>query len=44
VPNVRWAEYRAPAVVSVVEFLPLGGAVVTEGDRELAAQTGVRPW
>jgi uncharacterized protein len=39
--NVRWAGYRAKDVVSVVELLRAGAAVVTERDRELAAEAGV---
>ena len=39
--NVRWAGYRAKDVVRVVEVLRAGAAVVTERDRELAAEAGV---
>jgi hypothetical protein len=39
--NVRWAGYRAKDVVNVVELLRAGAAVVTERDRELAAEAGV---
>jgi uncharacterized protein len=38
--NVRWAGYRALEVVAVIELLRVGGAVVTDRDRELAQQAG----
>lgn len=36
--NVRWAGYRAGDVVEVVELLRIGGAAITDRDRELATQ------
>lgn len=39
--NVRWAAYRADAVVDVIEILRAGGATVTDRHRELAAEAGV---
>lgn len=41
VPNVRWAAYRADEVVDVIEVLRVGGAVVSDRDRELATEAGV---
>ncbi|MFH5229347.1 hypothetical protein [Antrihabitans spumae] len=38
--NVRWAGYRAADVVEVVELLRIGGAAITDRDRELATQAG----
>jgi uncharacterized protein len=38
--NVRWAGYRRGEVVDVIKILRAGGAVVTERDRELAADAG----
>jgi hypothetical protein len=37
----RWAVYRVGEVVDVIEILRLGGAVVTDRHRELAAEAGV---
>jgi hypothetical protein len=36
--NVRWAKYRASEVVTVIEVLRAGGAVVGDRDRELTAE------
>jgi hypothetical protein len=41
VANVRWAKYRAGEVISVIEALRAGGAVVGDRDRELSAEAGV---
>lgn len=41
VTNVRWAAYRAGEVVDVVEILRVGGAAVTDRNRELAAEAGI---
>ena len=38
VANIRWAKYRAGEVVTVIEALRAGGAVVGDRDRELAAE------
>lgn len=38
--NVRWAGYRSREVVAVIELLLVGGAVITDRDRELAGQAG----
>ncbi|MGH3582141.1 MAG: ankyrin repeat domain-containing protein [Mycobacterium sp.] len=40
--NIPWAGYRAAVVVSVVEILRAGGAVVTDRHGALAAEAGVR--
>ncbi|MET0475765.1 MAG: hypothetical protein ABW001_14130 [Mycobacterium sp.] len=39
--NVRWSAYRAKDVANVGGLLRSGGAVITERDRELAAEAGV---
>jgi hypothetical protein len=38
--NIRWAGYRAGEVVAVIKALRAAGALVTDRDREFAADAG----